>query len=160
MMQDLDPATLAALAHAAVFGAAFAALYVAHQVADHWVQTDRQAAAKGAADWRGRVACTAHVVTYTATAVVTLAVVVGVLGLPVAPWRVGLGLAVSGVTHWLIDRRWPLVWLADHTGSRAFVRMGKPRDNHDDNACLGTGAYALDQSAHTLFLFVAALIIA
>ena len=46
------------------------------------------------------------------------------------------------------------------TGKADFYRLGAPRDGRDDNPSLGTGAYALDQSWHYLWLFVAALIIA
>ncbi|BCJ27940.1 DUF3307 domain-containing protein [Actinocatenispora sera] len=144
----------------AVFGAAFAALFVAHQLADHWIQTDRQACRKALPGWPGRIACTWHVATYTATCAVLLAALHLAIGLPLPAAGTAAGLAVSGVTHWLIDRRWPLFWLAEHTGSKHFVRMGAPRPGHDDNPSLGTGAYALDQSAHYLFLLVAALILA
>jgi hypothetical protein len=159
-MMHTDPASLATLGRAATFGAAFVSLFVAHQLADHWVQTDAQACRKGAAGWAGRIACTWHVVTYTATALVVLVVVGAALGLTASPTRVAVALAISAVSHWVIDRRWPLVWLAERTGSRKFVRMGAPREGHDDNPSLGTGAYALDQSAHYLFLLIAALIIA
>lgn len=142
---------------AASFAALFAALYTAHQVADHWVQTDGQARRKSTPGWPGRAACTAHVATYTATAVLLMLPVVTLLGVHVS-WGLPIGLTFSAVTHWVIDRRWPLVWLAERTGSRIFVRMGTPRPGHDDNPSLGTGAYALDQSAHVFALFVAALL--
>lgn len=150
-MMHTDPGT---------FAAAFAALFVAHQVADHWVQRDGEAAGKGAPGWRGRLACTTHVLTYTATALVVLVVVGAALGATASPTRVAIALGISAVSHWVIDRRWLLVWVAERTGSRKFVRMGAPRPGHDDNPSLGTGAYALDQSAHYLFLLIAALIIA
>jgi len=67
---------------------------------------------------------------------------------------------VSAVTHYVADRRTPLRWLAEHTGSRGFWTMGAPRPGHDDNPQLYTGAYSLDQSWHYLWLLVAALIIA
>lgn len=120
---------------AASFAALFAALFVAHQVADH-----------------------SHVATYTATAALFVLPVVTVLGVHATVWRLATGLGISALTHWIIDRRWTLVWLAERTGSRTFVRMGTCRPGRDDNACLGTGAYALDQSAHYVFLFVAALV--
>jgi hypothetical protein len=139
------------------FAAVFAALFVAHQLADHWVQTDRQACRKALPGPPGRLACTLHVATYTATAVLTLAAVVLLLA-PVDPLRAAVGLAVSAVTHWAIDRRRPLIWLAEHAGRGALLRLGAPRPGRDDNPSLGTGLYALDQSAHYLFLFVAALV--
>lgn len=138
----------------------FAALFVAHQVADHWVQTQHQAACKGRPGWPGRIACAAHVASYTATAVAALAALHFALDLPLNPWRVTLGLAVSAVTHYIADRRTPLKRLAELIGSGGFYALGSCRAGRDDNPSLGTGAYALDQSFHYLFPFVAALIIA
>lgn len=143
---------------AGAMGAVFAALFVAHQVADHWVQTNTQACRKGTPGRLGGLACTAHVASYTVTALLVMVAVTGVLGVPVVVWRLVAGLAVSAATHWLIDRRWPLYWLAEHTGRRAFLQVGAPRAGRDDNPTLGTGLYALDQSAHYLFLLVAALV--
>ncbi|MBO4205282.1 DUF3307 domain-containing protein [Micromonospora echinofusca] len=131
----------------AAFAAVFIALYAAHQVGDHWIQTQHQATCKGAPGRRGRVACAAHVVTYTATAVVALAVTAVTLGLALDPGQTVAGLAVSGVSHYVIDRRRPLRRLADWLGK--------------DPAWLerGGGLYALDQSAHVGFLFAAALVV-
>ncbi|MFF3867328.1 DUF3307 domain-containing protein [Micromonospora sp. NPDC001898] len=138
----------AATAGLAAVAAVFVALYVAHQVADHWVQTQHQADHKGLPGWAGRWACAAHVATYTVTAVLALAALAAATG-----WRPEVvpllaGLAVSAVSHYIADRRTPLRWLAD--------RLGK------DPAWLehGGGMYALDQSWHIGFLFVAALVIA
>lgn len=145
---------------AAVFAAVFVSLFVAHQIADHWIQTQQQADCKGLPGWPGRVACAAHVASYTATAMVTLAVLHLALDLPLNPWRVAAGLTVSAVTHYAADRRTPLRRLADLIGAGQFYRLGCPRPGRDDNPSLGTGSYALDQSFHYLFLFIAALIIA
>lgn len=141
---------------AGTFAALFAALFVAHQVADHWVQTSRQVSRKALPGPAGWAACTAHVATYTATAVLLLAPVAGLVA--VAPARCAAGLAVSAGTHWLIDRRRLLLWLARLVGRVDMLRLGAVREGRDDNACLGTGLYALDQSAHYLFLFAAALV--
>jgi hypothetical protein len=46
------------------------------------------------------------------------------------------------------------------TGKGEFYRLGAPRAGRDDNPHIGTGAYALDQSFHHLWLLVAALVIA
>ncbi|MEU4239775.1 DUF3307 domain-containing protein [Actinoplanes sp. NPDC026619] len=144
----------------ACFAAVFAALFVAHQVADHWVQTDHQAACKGGPGWEARRACAAHIVTYTATAVVALLAMAAATGLPLSAGRAAAGLAVSAVTHYVADRRTPLKWLAELCGSSRFYTLGACRTGRDDNPSLGTGAYALDQSFHYAWLFVAALIIA
>lgn len=147
-----------------VFAAVFAALYAAHQVADHWVQTHAQACGKGAPGWTGRWLCARHVATLTLTKAAALALVAVVVTLPLHPWWVAAGLAVDAVSHYWADRRTPLVALADLLGRTVlpgkgeFVRLGQPRPGHDDNPTLGTGAYALDQSWHVGWLLVAALI--
>lgn len=151
--------------HAATFATVFVALYVAHQVADHWIQTQHQADCKGRPGWPGRLACAAHVTTYTLTAIAALAAVALVLGLPLGLGKVAAGLAISAVTHYIADRRAPLKRLADLLGAGRFYVLGCPRPGRDDNPSLGTGSYALDQSFHYLFLFylflfVAALVIA
>jgi hypothetical protein len=145
---------------AATFAAVFVALFVAHQVADHWIQTQHQADCKGRPGWPGRIACAAHVASYTATAVAALNAIHFGLALPLNPWQVAAGLAVSAVTHYIADRRAPLRRLAELTGAGRFYALGIPRAGRDDNPSLGTGSYALDQSFHYLFLFVAALVIA
>ncbi|MFI5931267.1 DUF3307 domain-containing protein [Actinoplanes sp. NPDC051494] len=140
-------------------GTIFAALYAAHQVADHHVQTDCQARDKGKPGRDGQLACLRHVASYTATAVVALAATAAVTGARPQLGRVAAGLALSAVTHYVIDRRKPLRRFAELTGHAGFYQLGAPRPEHDDNPSLGTGAYALDQSAHVGFLFAAALII-
>jgi hypothetical protein len=145
-----------------VFAAAFAALFASHEVADHWVQTHHQATAKGAADWRGRRACAAHVATYTATQALALIAVGAVTGASVGMAWLAAGLAVSAVSHYWADRKTTLARLAGalhRFGKDEFHKLGMPRGGHDDNPSLGTGAYALDKSFHVLWLFVAALVI-
>jgi hypothetical protein len=144
----------------AAFAAVFITLFVAHQVADHWIQTQHQADCKGRPGWPGRIACAAHVATYTLTALVALVAVVVSTDLNVRPAQVAAGLAISAVTHYIADRRTPLKRLADLCGASRFYALGIPRAGRDDNPSLGTGSYALDQSFHYLFLFVASLVIA
>lgn len=146
--------------HAATFAAVFAALYVAHQVGDHWVQSQHQADHKGLPGWPGRLACAAHVAGYTFTALVALVFLIAGTGLRLDPWAVSVGLTVSAVSHYIADRRGPLKRIANALGSARFYALGAPRPGHDDKPCLGTGAYALDQSWHIGFLFVSALLIA
>ncbi|MFJ5602368.1 helix-turn-helix domain-containing protein [Micromonospora parva] len=132
-------------AHAGAFAAVFATLYVAHQIADHWVQTQWQADTKGQLNWLGRLACAAHVGTYTLTAVVALAAMLLATGLRLDPWGVTVGLTVSAVSHYIADRRVPLRRLADALKKNpAWLERGG-------------GLYAMDQSWHIGFLFVAAL---
>ena len=109
---------------AAVLGASFAALYAGHQVGDHIVQTDRQAAGKAAGKgWLGPMA--GHLVGYgLAQALALLAA--GLAGVPLSVRYVAAGLAVSVLSHGLIDRRRPVRWLLRHTGSSGFAEMTAP----------------------------------
>ncbi|WP_406316586.1 transcriptional regulator [Streptomyces sp. NBC_00118] len=145
---------------AAVFAAAFVSLYVARSVGDHWVQSSRQSANKGRPGWVGRLAAAQHVATLTATKLAVLLPAVWLLDLQVSVTGLVLGLGIDAVTHWWADRRSTLAWLAKVTGKGEFYRLGAPRAGMGDNPSLGTGAYALDQSFHHLWLLVAALVIA
>jgi hypothetical protein len=144
---------------AGVFAAVFAALFVAHSVGDHWVQTSAQSAAKGRPGWAGRLAGARHVATLTVTKLAVLLPAAVLLDLHLSVWGLAAGLGVDGVTHWWADRRITLARLAERLGLGGFYRLGAPRPGHDDNPSLGTGAYALDQSFHHLWLLVAALLI-
>lgn len=144
---------------AAVFAAVFATLYAAHHVGDFWVQTDSDAQNKGKPGWVGRIACATHVLTMTTTKVVFLMAMTAVTGLHTSLAAVIAALAVDAISHYWADRRTTLAKLAELVpGKAAFYRLGVPRPDQNDNPCLGTGAYALDQSFHVFFLFVAALI--
>ncbi|MER5641903.1 hypothetical protein ABT095_33825 [Kitasatospora sp. NPDC002227] len=145
------------------FAATYALLRVSAAVADHWVQSTHQAANKGWHDGdtdaqghahtsaEGRKACAAHVASYVATQGLALAVGNKVLGLALKPRHVLAALAVSGVTHYVADRRRPLKCLAGKVGKAPFYGLA----DHGMN-----GAYALDQSYHHLFETVAAAIAA
>lgn len=112
---------------AAVFAAVFVALYAAHQVGDHWVQTGRQAACKGSRDRAGRAACAGHVATLTATKLAFVAAAALTLRLPWHPAWLAAGLAVDAVSHYWADRRFTLAWLAGRLGKADFYRLGAPR---------------------------------
>lgn len=126
----------------------FAALFAAHHVADHWVQTQRQCDRKGLPGRQGRIACAAHVAFYTATAAAALLVLFAVTGWWPHPAALVAGLLVSALTHYVADRREPLKRLA--------YAIGKTRDFVER----GGGLYVLDQAFHIGWLFVAALLIA
>ncbi|MBP5942597.1 transcriptional regulator [Streptomyces acidiscabies] len=152
---------------AAVFAAVFIVLYIGHSVGDHWVQSSCQAAHKGLPGWTGRLACARHVVGLTVTKGVLLAPAVLLLDLPVSALGLVLGLGIDAVTHYWADRRTTLASLARVCGKTEFLTLGTPaHPAHPVTAeggyapTLGTGAYALDQSYHHLFLGLAALLIA
>ncbi|MGW2826357.1 transcriptional regulator [Streptomyces sp. NPDC001443] len=139
------------------FAAAYALLRMAGDLGDHWIQSDHQAVTKGQHDRNegqtsraGRIACTAHVATYTATQAAVLYAGSRVFGLRLKPGRVAAALALSAGTHWWADRRIHLKAIADATGKGNFYTLGGP---------LG-GAYALDQAFHHAVETVAATIAA
>lgn len=153
--------------NASMFAAVFAALFVAHSVGDHWVQSSAQAADKGRPGWPGRLADARHVATLTATKLALLLPVAALLGLRLTVWGLLAGMGVDAVTHWWADRRTTLAALARVTGKSEFYALGTPAHpahpvtaDGKPAAHLGTGAYALDQSFHHLWLLVAALLIA
>jgi hypothetical protein len=144
----------------AVVAGVFVALYAAHMIGDHWVQTHHQALSKGAVGWSGRWANTCHVTTLTLTKLTAVAALLLVTGARVSPAHLALGLGVDALSHWWADRRSTLAALAERVGKAEFYGVGAPRPGCDDRPCLGTGAYALDQSWHIGWLFIAALITA
>ncbi|MGW2890578.1 transcriptional regulator [Streptomyces griseoruber] len=137
------------------FAASYALMRMAADLGDHWIQSDHQAVTKGQHDENdgessraGRIACTAHVATYTATQAVALFAGSRALGLRLKPSRVAAALTLSAATHWWADRRIHLRAVAAATGKERFYALGGP---------LG-GAYALDQAFHHTVETVAAVI--
>ncbi|MFF4701411.1 transcriptional regulator [Streptomyces chattanoogensis] len=152
---------------AITFAVVFAVLYVAHSVGDHWVQTSCQSADKGKPGWAGRLAGARHIATLTATKILLLLPVAALLGLNLPVVGLVAGLGVDALTHWWADRRSTLAWLAKVTGKAEFYSLGTGAHpahpvtaDGKPAAHLGTGAYALDQAFHHLWLLVAALVIA
>lgn len=142
---------------AAQFAAAYAALTASHEVADHWVQLDSQATAKGDPGRSGAVACAKHVATYTVTQALALAAVQRVTGAGLSWKRAAAALAVSAATHYVADRQgghWRdpepqgIVRLAAATGKGPWLR----RDPH--------AGYLMDQAWHKGWIAVAALVAA
>lgn len=148
------------MSDAGTFATVGLGLLVAHQVADHWVQTGWQAATKGQRGIAGRLACAAHVVSYTAVTACTVLALRWAFDLDITWLGFAAGQLVSAVTHYWADRRFTLARLAALTGRTPFFVLGAPRAGRDDNPSLGTGAYALDQSWHWGWLGVAAFLTA
>ena len=152
---------------ALVFTTVFAALYTAHLVGDHWVQSTAQSLAKGRPGAVGRWACTRHVLTLTATKALVLAPVALVLDLPLTVAGLALGLGLDALSHWWCDRRFTLERLARLVGRSEFYALGTGAHplhpvtaKGEPAAHMGMGSYQLDQSFHVLFLLAASLIIA
>jgi hypothetical protein len=166
--------------HTALFAAAGLIFYAAHHVGDYWVQTDHQARHKDDAGFAGQQSCIYHVATYVMTQAVFLCAASLVLGMRFSFPGYCAALAVSGVSHYLADRRehgimFKLARLLP--GKADFLKLGVPRGlvieagesgPHTpligvdlDNPGLGTGAWALDQAWHIFWgVFVAALLLA
>lgn len=132
---------------ATLFATTMAVLYAAHSVADHWVQTDRQATVKAARTRAGQLADLRHVTTYTLTLAAALIVTAWRLHLHYDPARLVVGLTVNAATHYWADRRVYLLALARRIGKGGWLDAD-PR-----------AAYALDQSWHLGWLLITALII-
>lgn len=160
------------------FAAVAVTLYAAHHVGDYWVQTDHQARHKGDAGLQGEMSCAGHVLSYLATQAAFLIAAEFALGQMTRWIGFCVALLVSGVTHYLADRRehglmFKLARLLP--GKAAFMELGKLRPYEifvkdvridlprgpvpTDNPQLATGTWALDQAWHIFWgVFVAALL--
>jgi hypothetical protein len=139
-------------ARAARIGLVLAAWKAAHGYADHIGQDSGDACEKGEPGWKGRAACARHVADLTATKLAALAVAGAATGIRLSPHRVAVAMAIDAASHYIIDRRTPLRKLAEVLGKTEFYTLGDPKA-----APCGTGAYAMDQAAHDLLLFLTAL---
>lgn len=136
----------------------YLALYVAHDLGDHWFQTYHQAIHKAAAGWSGRLADIRHVATLTALKLTALAGLAA-LGLHLSPGWVALALGVDAASHAWVDRRGTLKRLCDRLGRGGLFSLDVVRSAGRDPYGPGTGAYVLDQSWHRLWLVVAAVLV-
>jgi hypothetical protein len=142
---------------AARFAATYAALTASHEIADHWVQIDSQATAKGQPGPAGARACAAHVATYTATQAAALLAADRLLGMRLNWKRAALSLAVSAVTHYVADRQGGH-WRDKHP--RGVVRLAAAT-GHAGWLERDPGAgYLMDQAWHKGWIAVAAAIAA
>jgi hypothetical protein len=147
MARSFDPTTLS---RAVVFVVALVVLLVSHQLGDHVLQTDHQAAGKAGTGWAARWAMLGHLAGYHGGALLLLGVTFTVLGLPLTVLGVAAGLTFSALTHAALDRRWPVTALLRLLRSPRFAETTSP-------VC---GAYAADQALHQGALLVSALLIA
>lgn len=157
-------------ARAARFGALLAALWAAHDVADHLAQTDHQATHK-AASWR---AMAGHVGSYTAVQLLALGALRGLAGVRPSRRRLLAAVALSAGTHAFIDRRWPVVELLRRTGSPYFASTpttqpctvdvvygdGLPHVDIHGQVVPLPGPYLADQALHHGVLALCAAVLA
>ncbi|MFF4385586.1 hypothetical protein ACFY0G_02150 [Streptomyces sp. NPDC001552] len=137
------------------FAVASTVLLSAHEVADHIVQRDADALAKGGHGPAGAAACGRHVASYVAVQAAALWAANRTLGLGLRPGRTAAALAVSGLTHYAVDRcagHWSKTGPGRPLLVRAAHRAGKAgwltRDPH--------APYLYDQALHKGCLALAA----
>ncbi|MFD5089370.1 hypothetical protein ACFWMR_02125 [Amycolatopsis thailandensis] len=148
--------TIRALALYAALQATFADL---HPLCDQWIQSNPDAAGKGLPGPEGRRHCARHVATYTATQIVGAVAVTRVLGFRV-PWlALTAGMGINAITHYVIDRRAPLLAAARALGKSDYVEHAtvQRREGVVDVAGPGTALTELDQAAHRVVGVLASL---
>jgi uncharacterized protein DUF3307 len=136
---------------AITFATLAATAYAGHQLGDHVAQTDTMAGAKASRGRAGYLALARHIAVYHLIVAALCGVTAAVLGLAVSPAGAAVGLAVSAATHALWDRRTPVRWLLEHTGSRGWAALA-------DRGV--SGLYLSDQALHIGCLWLAALLAA
>jgi hypothetical protein len=114
-----------------------------HFIGDWIVQTDEQAANKMTSWWANQ----RHMLGYHLTMWFIFLGACVLHGVEGAAWDEARNdmyviIVVSWVTHSIIDRRWPVVWLMSHTGSGPFSKTP-------------WGPMAVDQALHLGILCLA-----
>lgn len=153
------------MSRATRFAAVLATLHAAHNLADHVIQTDAQALGKTQqSGWAGPMA--GHVGSYHAVQLAALTVGDRTLGLHLSPSRTAVAVAISAATHALLDRRWPVKYVMEATGSPGFA-LGTFQPGTLSRPSGGdvtpwpvplNGPYLADQALHHAVLWVCALI--
>ncbi|MGN4164400.1 hypothetical protein ACRWOO_32735 [Streptomyces sp. NEAU-PBA10] len=192
-----DHRTIEAIALFAALAAAFDGV---HALGDQFVQADRDARAKGMHGahrvylhdgapveedpWRhgkegrtctasgyGRRAVSRHVASYSAVQLGTTVAVTRALGYHVPASALLAGAAINAITHGIIDRRDPLIWLAEKAGKGGYLahatvvrKAGGEGTEYpepvQDTAGPGTALMELDQAAHRAIGVAAAAVTA
>ena len=146
----------------ALYGALLATFGETHAFCDQVVQNSDDAVAKGKPGRAGRAACARHVATYTAGQTTAAAAVTLTLGyrLPARAWLAGA--AINAATHYVIDRRAPLVrflrtrWVGK--GGYLDHCTAQRRPGVVDTAGPGTALMEMDQATHRLIGVAAAAV--
>ncbi|MEU6621916.1 hypothetical protein ABZ926_14225 [Streptomyces litmocidini] len=166
----------------ALFGTLLSVFDAVHPLCDHWVQSSEDARLKGLhgdhfvyadgtplpdgadpadsdipvfkASVLGRAAACRHVRSYTAVQLGTALAVTRALGHRVPLGALLAGAAVNAATHLVIDRREPLLKLADRVGKRGYIdhctatRVNDKGEVTTELSGPGTALMELDQAAH------------
>ncbi|CAM3498067.1 hypothetical protein [Stackebrandtia soli] len=143
----IPPRTVAALA---VFAAMQATFDGVHSPADQIVQTCGDAAAKGRPGHEGRAAAARHAASYTATQTIAMLAVTRLLGYRPRTSAVAAAAAITGVSHYAIDRRAGFIKLLHRLGKKPYLDHAtvQRRDGVVDAGGPGTALMELDQAAH------------
>ncbi len=130
-----------------MFADVFTLLFVAHFTGDYLFQTDHMVKHKAERSREGWEANVTHVGCHLAATFAALFVAQVALGLDVSGPAFFGAAAWIGFSHGFIDRRWPIAWWMNRTGSPEFLAKG--------------GAPLVDQAAHIVVgLAPAALLVA
>ena len=123
---------------------------VAHNVADHvFGQNDYQAANKMKPGRSGWSALLQHVFAYHIIMAVMWLFTMLTFDLSVSLLGFITALLFSAVTHAILDRRWPVRWILEKTGSPEFAKMQTPLN----------GMYCADQALHELALWISVILL-
>ncbi|GAA2526964.1 DUF3307 domain-containing protein [Winogradskya humida] len=133
-----------------VFVVSVTTLMAAHQIGDHVLQSDKQAAHKADPGLHGWVFMAQHVGIYHVVAVGMLLVAFVGLGIDIPLRGMVAGIGFSAISHAFLDRRWPVRFLLTRLGSPTFAVMQTPVN----------GMYVADQALHYGCLWISALLIA
>lgn len=147
-------------ASAVAFAALFAVSYPAHLLADHAGQPSSWATTKGDHNHQGRAVCAKHTVVVTLLQGLAVTALALITGLTLNPLAVAAALALTGWSHYWIDRRTTAHGLFVAIGKSEFAALGTPRPGHDDNPSLGTGSYRMDQDWHIAWIAITCLVMA
>ncbi|MEV6131948.1 hypothetical protein AB0M05_35045 [Streptomyces violaceusniger] len=117
----------------------------------------------------GRRSVSRHVASYSAVQLASTLAVTRTLGYRVPAAALLTGAAINAITHGIIDRRDPLLWLAEKTGKTGYIKHATvvrkaggegtayPEPVQDVSGP-GTALMELDQAAHRAIGVAAALV--
>ncbi|WP_331720674.1 hypothetical protein OG543_30170 (plasmid) [Streptomyces sp. NBC_01178] len=117
----------------------------------------------------GRRSVSRHVASYSAVQLASTLAVTRTVGYRVPAAALLTGAAINAITHGILDRRDPLLWLAEKAGKSGYIKHATVvrkqggegtayPDPVQDVSGPGTALMELDQSAHRLIGVAAALV--